>query len=119
MDQQPDHPAARGIGLKDVTTNPTAREHQGLVHNEVSNKTLFQKVRRFPLGEPRPIPRWSSFKKIKKLCYSHRRELRGTGGNCLLGGCGQVEYVQVWDNVTNNPALPHIIAVLDRQQRWA
>ena len=112
----------RGMGVKDVTTNPTAREHQGLVHNEVSNKTLFQKVRRFLLGKaPTNSLGWEQdFKKIKKLCYSHKvgncGELAAIA--CLLlseAGAGQVEYVQVWDNVTNNPALPHIIAVLDRQ----
>jgi hypothetical protein len=65
-----------------------------------------------------------SFEHIKQACYMAKcgncGELAAIACLLLIGerlkmaSPSPIEYVQIWDNVTNNPALPHLVAVIGR-----
>lgn len=91
------------------------------VYNSCPQVVIDSKIR--PEG-PKKLPAndkgWlKMFKQMNEVCYRHQigncGELAGIA--CLRlheKGVSPVEFVQIWDGVTNNPALPHLVAVIGR-----
>jgi hypothetical protein len=93
--------------------------------HEASNSALSSLRSSLSSQRPDDYASWlKSFESIKSACYSAK-----------VGNCGElaaiaclllrrerltmvnptpVEYVQIWDNVTSNPVLPHLVAVIGR-----
>lgn len=100
----------------------TVPSSSGVV-NEVTRESLIATVRSSgPSSLPSDSQEWlQSFKEIRAKCTGFKA---GNCGELAAIACLElreaqvpvpVEYVQIWDSVTQNPALPHLVAVIGRR----
>jgi hypothetical protein len=110
-------PAIWGLFVADIVPSSSG------VVNEVTSGSLSATVRSSGPGKlPSDSQEWlQSFQEIRAKCTNFKA---GNCGELAAIAClelreaqvaAPVEYVQIWDAVTTNPALPHLIAVIGRQ----
>ena len=110
-------PAIWGLFFAD-----TVPSSSGVV-NEITIESLNATVRSSGKAKlPSDSQEWlQSFREIRSKCTSFKA---GNCGELAAIACLElrdaqvatpVEYVQIWDGVTQNPALPHLVAVIGRR----